>query len=131
MPKKMDGWNYRAREDHGLLKSFDSLKGFIEEKGENWAAAALVWGSIGYHTPDHAVRLIRKYVKGEKEDNCERCAAIFRKDLEEMVYFDLSRFINLDQDKQNIQIGYIKKVGQLSDEMQLTYGLAYPTSGIY
>ncbi len=128
---KRESWNYRSLEDHGIDNSYESLKGLIEEKGVNWAAAALVWGSIGYHTPDHALIVIRNFLKGEEKDNCERCYAIFNCDLVEMVYYDLSRFIQFDQDRQDKHLEYFNSVVKADSDTQLSLGLMYPTSGLH
>src|SRR5665811_1406144 len=65
------------------------LKKLVDEKGKEWLVAAMVEGSIGYHTPKHAEILIEKALRGETVDWCERCDACFGRDLFEMINYDI------------------------------------------
>ncbi len=67
------------------------LKKIIEEKGMDWLIDALVDGSIGYHSPKHAMDLIERALKGEKSDWCERCMCCFKSDLMAMIESDIER----------------------------------------
>jgi len=60
------------------------LKTIIDEKGRPWVVAAMVDGSIGYHTPKHAEILIDRFLSGKEKDYCERCDACFKSDLIEV-----------------------------------------------
>jgi hypothetical protein len=61
------------------------MKKLLDEKGKQWLVAAMVEGSIGYHTPRHAEILIERAISGETKDWCERCYACFGRDLFEMI----------------------------------------------
>ena len=60
------------------------LSTILEEKGMDWLVAALIEGSIGYHSPKHAKILVERAVAGEVKDYCERCVACFNCDLMKM-----------------------------------------------
>ncbi|MFU8767152.1 MAG: hypothetical protein ACNA7I_05755, partial [Candidatus Methanoperedens sp.] len=64
----------------------------IEEKGEEWMIAAMIHGSIGYHTPKHAKIIIARFKEGYVKDTCERCDACFGTDLIEMLDSDIQTF---------------------------------------
>ncbi len=66
----------------------EKLKEILQEKGEDWLIAALVDGSIGYHTPQGAKRLIESALQGETKDYCERCLAVYKGDLLRMIEYD-------------------------------------------
>jgi hypothetical protein len=61
------------------------LNSVIEKKGMDWLVAALIEGSIGFHSPKHAKILIERAVAGEVKDYCERCVACFNCDLMKMI----------------------------------------------
>ena len=105
----------------------------LEEKGEDWIVAAMVEGSIGYHTPKHARALIRRFRKGERKDYCERCIACFKCDLVEMIWWDVVRFEELEErDPKKVKrlLEFVRGVEQLDEEGQIAVSLMYPTMSI-
>lgn len=48
-------------------------------------AAAIMADSIGYASPEHALRHVKDYEKGEKYAYCERGCAIFKADLKKLI----------------------------------------------
>jgi len=48
-------------------------------------AVAIVADSVGYASPEHALRHVEDYKKGEKKAYCERACAIFKCDLERLI----------------------------------------------
>lgn len=120
-PKKADELIQRTKEEV-IAKA-------LEEKGEEWVVAALVDGSIGYHTPNHARILIKKFKEGVKEDYCERCLALYKGDLVTMMFWDIFRFERIekkDPKKVSRIIDFVKKVSKLDSEKQCEIGLLYP-----
>ncbi len=116
-----------------LNEKIGKINGILEEKGEDWVVAAMVEGSIGYHTPKHARLLIRRFREGEREDYCERCIALFNCNLVDMVYWDVVRFERLEErypEKVKKLLEFVKKVEKLDDGGQLAVSLAYPTMSI-
>lgn len=102
----------------------------IEEKGEDWVVAAMVEESIGYHTPTHARKLIRKFKEGKKQDFCERCLALYNSELDRMIYYDVRAFQRLEErDPERVRqvIEYVKVVERLDPIQQTELGLLYPT----
>ncbi|MDW7727994.1 MAG: hypothetical protein SCH70_12970 [Candidatus Methanoperedens sp.] len=105
----------------------------IEEKGEMWMVAAMIHGSIGYHTPEHAKRIIARFRAGNTRDTCERCDACFRTDLLEMMDCDIQtfkRYWELAPEKAKNLISFTEKVCKLDSQHQETIGLLFPTMGI-
>ena len=72
------------------------LNRVIEKKGMDWLVAAMIEGSIGYHSPKHAKILIERAVAGEVKDYCERCVACFNCDLMKMIERDVEIFERLE-----------------------------------
>ena len=109
------------------------LQKLIEEKGKDWLVAAMVEGSIGYHTPRHAEVLIEKALRGETVDWCERCDACFKRDLFEMINYDIRHMLFLEDRnsaKANRLVETVKIISTMGSEAQLSVSLAYPTMGI-
>ncbi len=95
-----------------------------------WVVAAMVEGSIGYHSPEGAQRLIQAYLEGRRVDYCERCVACFGCNLEKMVQSDISAFTRLEEilpAKAQRIIAFCKKVDELHWIQQTTIGLLYPS----
>ena len=105
----------------------------LEEKGEGWMIAAMIEGSIGYHTPQHARKLIEQFKRGDEESWCERCIALFKCDLIRMMYHDVILFRRLekrDPEKVKRLFEFVKKVEELDPEDQMAVSLMYPTMSI-
>lgn len=114
-------------------EKIEKIEKALEEKGEDWVVAAMVEGSIGYHTPKHARLLIKRFREGEEKDFCERCIALFNCDLIDMMYYDITRFEWLeerDPEKVRRLLEFVKKVEKLDDMDQIAVSLAYPTMNI-
>lgn len=134
MPRKrgetgVDSMTATATENEMIEK----INKTLEEKGEDWVVAAMVEGSIGYHTPRHARLLIKRFREGEREDWCERCLAVFKRNLVRMIYHDIRVFESLekrDPEKAKRIIELVKKVEGLKPEEQIAVGLGYPTMNI-
>ena len=109
------------------------LNSVIEKKGMDWLVAALIEGSIGYHSPKHAKILIERAVAGEVKDYCERCVACFNCDLMKMIERDVEIFEHLEsRDPQRSKrfVNFAKQIASLDEEGQSLVSLAYPTMGV-
>ena len=109
------------------------LSNILEEKGMDWLVAALIDGSIGYHSPKHAKILINRAIAGEAKDYCERCMACFNCDLMKMIERDVEIFERLEaRDPQRSEriISVAKQIANLDEEGQSLVSLAYPTMGV-
>ena len=109
------------------------LKRVIETKGMDWIIAALVEGSIGYHSPKHAKMIIERAVAGEAKDYCERCVACFNCDLMKMIERDVEIFELLearDPERSERIVSVAKQIANLDEEGQSLVSLAYPTMGV-
>ena len=105
----------------------------LKEKGDEWVMAALIEGSIGYHTPAHARDLVERFKKGYRYDYCERCICCYNCELDTMMFFDVLSFERLekrDPEKVKRLIEFIKKVEKLDWERQIAVSLMYPTMSI-
>jgi len=105
----------------------------LEEKGMDWLVAALIEGSIGYHSPKHAKILINRAIAGELKDYCERCVACFNCDLMKMIERDVEIFERLEsRDPQRSEriVSFSKQIAKLDEEGQSLVSLAYPTMGV-
>jgi hypothetical protein len=109
------------------------LSNILKEKGMDWLVAALIDGSIGYHSPKHAKILIERAVAGEAKDCCERCMACFNCDLMKMIERDVKIFERLEaRDPQRSEriVSVAKQIANLDEEGQSLVSLAYPTMGV-
>ncbi|MCX9084808.1 MAG: hypothetical protein OIN87_08440 [Candidatus Methanoperedens sp.] len=109
------------------------LSTILEEKGMDWLVAAMIEGSIGYHSPKHAKILIERAVAGEVKDYCERCVACFNYDLMKMIERDVEIFERLEaRDPQRSEriVSFSKQIANLDEEGQGLVSLAYPTMGV-
>jgi len=109
------------------------LKKLVDEKGKEWLVAAMVEGSIGYHTPRHAEVIIESALSGKTKDYCERCDACFRTDLFEMINYDVGIMLRLedrDAEKAARLMDTVKIISRMNSEAQMTISLAYPTMNI-
>ena len=109
------------------------LNNILEEKGMDWLVAALIEGSIGYHSPKHAKILIERAVAGEVKDYSERCVACFNCDLMKMIERDVEIFERLvarDPQRSGRIVSVAKQIANLDEEGQSLVSLAYPTMGV-
>lgn len=111
----------------------DELKGIADRKGVDWLIAAMVDGSIGYHTPPGAKRMIESVLQGETKDYCERCLAIYKGDLLKMIGSDIEKLEYLEKrypEKVKRLIEAVKEISALNQQQQTTISLMYPTMRI-
>lgn len=105
----------------------DKVLEAIKEHGEEWVIAAMVDGSIGYHTPDHARAILHRFLKGEREDWCERCDACFAKDLTAMIGSDIYHLEQMSEERRNTTLTFVASLSKLSEEAQGSWSMLYPT----
>ena len=104
----------------------------LDEKGDNYVIAALIEGSIGYHTHDHAKRIVADFRNGEEKCYCERAAALYNYDLLLMVDDDvrlMQRIEEFNPDRVKHLIAFTEATSKLDSEKQETLGLMFPTLG--
>ena len=109
------------------------LSSILKKKGMDWLIAAMIEGSIGYHSPKHAKILINRAIAGEVKDYCERCVACFNCDLMKMIERDVEIFERLEaRDLQRSEriVSVAKQIASLDEEGQSLVSLAYPTTGV-
>jgi hypothetical protein len=109
-------------------ENIQKLRKVIEEKGIYWVIAAIIDGSIGYHTVYTARSLIKALLEGRRYVT-ERTVACFRCDESEEVVFDIRNFERLEQrDPERVRelIEFVKKMERLDPIQQLTISLMYP-----
>ncbi|RKX44259.1 MAG: hypothetical protein DRP27_06870 [Thermotogae bacterium] len=110
-----------------------ALKKMVEEKGMLWAVAAMVEGSIGYHSPKSAEIRIRQLMEDRLVQGCERSHAVFAGDSIEEIEHDFKVFQAIEEQdperaKRIMQI--VEKVAKWKHESQVGFGLLYPTFNI-
>jgi hypothetical protein len=117
-------------EEPARINTSADLEKLVDDKGKPWLVAAMVEGSIGYHTPRHAEVLIERALSGQTRDYCERCDACFGTDLFEMINYDVGLMLRLedrDAAKASRLIDTVKIIAGMSSEAQMSVSLAYPT----
>lgn len=121
---------------HGDImdRTHDEMRATIEkalnEKGESYVIASMIEGSIGYHTYDHAKRIIGDFKAGKTKCYCERAQALYDFDLLEMMDDDIrlmQRLEEINPTRVSNLVQYAEKTGNLSSEHQEVLGLMFPT----
>lgn len=113
--------------------NLEELKKLIAEKGMDWLIAAMVEGSIGYHSPKHAKCLIEEALEGKTQDYCERCMACYGCDLLKMIESDIRDMEYLEEKvpKRYARVlDAVKAIAGLDADGQQVSGLMYPTMGL-
>lgn len=113
--------------------NLEELKKLIADKGMDWLIAAMVEGSIGYHSPKHARHIIQEALEGQTRDYCERCMACYNCDLIKMIESDIRDMEYLEQKvpkKYARVLETVKAIASMDAEGQQVAGLLYPTMGI-
>lgn len=90
--------------------------------------AALVEDSIGYLTPRSAELHIERWEQGDERCFCERCAHVFKDDLQRCIESAASRWDYLSEEKQKKLLDVVEKISRLDDIGQMTVSLMWPTS---
>lgn len=106
------------------------LQAIVKEKGKEWAIAAMVDGSIGYHSPLSAAQRINELLAGKYISGCERTYACFRGDSLAEMEADFRYFMRKEQTnplQTQRLLAVLKEVAKLKDIEQTTFGLAFPT----
>lgn len=103
----------------------------LTEKGELWAIAAIVDGSIGYFDPHGARRTLGYYIVGRRQDYCERCYCLYGGDLEKMLLEDIRRWHYFEKECPESFARTMKFIEAWSKQPEEPFGgaigLAYPT----
>jgi len=108
----------------------DEILNTLEEKGDDWVVAAMIEGSIGYHSVEDARLLIQNIKNGRTMDACERCLSCFKVDLLAMVRYDIDGFKRVRPEKVERLVSAVQQLEKLSTVQQMTFGLLYPTAGV-
>ncbi len=108
----------------------DEILKTLEEQGEYWVIAALIEGSIGYHSVKGARILIEDIKNGRTTDACERCIACFKGDLLSMVKYDIDGFKRMSPAKVERLVKAVQQLEKLSTVEQVTFSLMFPTAGV-
>lgn len=120
-------------EEPARINTPEDLQKLVNEKGMPWLVAAMVEGSIGYHTPRHAEVVIESALSGKTKDYCERCMACFKEDMFEMINYDVGLMLRLedrDVERATRLVDTVKIISGMNSEAQMTMSLAYPTMNI-
>ncbi|MDD5615029.1 MAG: hypothetical protein PHH85_02370 [Candidatus Methanoperedens sp.] len=111
----------------------EEIQKIIDEKGMDWLIAAMVDGSIGYHSPNSARMLIQRILEGETHSWCERCLACYKGDLLSMVDSDVRVFRYLETiDSQKVErlTKFVQAAGNLTPLQEMGLSAMYPTMGV-
>lgn len=106
------------------------LKKLVQERGELWAIAAMIEGSIGYHSYISAQNRIRQLMRDDYIYGCERSYACFRGDSVAEIEHDFKCFLYIEEvnpDRIMRIVSFVERLGQYDDATQSTIGLFYPT----
>lgn len=103
------------------------VEGIIAEKGLEYAIAAMVEGSIGYHTPSQAESIVGAFKAGSDESFCERCMALYQCSLPKMLLSDLRSFGRMSEAGRQQVIETVRKVMSWKSDEQMAFSMAYPT----
>lgn len=103
----------------------------INEKGEEWMIAALVYGSIGYYSP-HSAKIHLDRVRKHQPDFNERVDACFAGDSAKEMEHDTRNFTSWEEmhpHKALALIDFVKKTKHVTDfAFNAGFSAAAPTS---
>jgi len=105
----------------------------IKEKGKLWAIAAMIDGSIGYHTYVSAEIRIRELIEGRYVSGSERCLACFGGNAIEEISHDFKYFKAVEErnlEKAKRIIAFVEKTAKMSQMGQWAISSLYPTMNI-
>lgn len=108
------------------------VQAIVEKHGKEWLIAAMIHGSIGYHSVGSAETLINGVLKG-RHWGCERTDACFKGDPIAEIEHDASYFEYLEENSSETPkrvLVLVEQLRKLSDVQQTTFGLMYPTLGL-
>jgi hypothetical protein len=111
----------------------EELREILQEKGMDWLIAAMVDGSIGYHSPQSAKMLIESALNGETKDACERCLACYKGNLLDMIESDVRSMRFLEKnlpDKASRLVQSMQHFSNLTHIQEMTFSTMYPTTGV-
>ena len=92
--------------------------------------AAMIEGSIGYHTAISASRCIEWFKAGNDTDWCERCDACFGRNLLKMMTYDIYHWMKLEEmDGERYQriLRNTQIMMNADEETQWSISMLYPT----
>ena len=112
------------------MNTRDEILKTLEEKGDDWVVAAMIEGSIGYHSVKGARILIEDINNGRTMDACERCIAGFKGDLLAMGKYGIDGLKRVSPAKVERLVRALQQLEKLSTIQQATFGLRYPTAGV-
>jgi len=110
----------------------EKVKAIVEKRGKDWLIAAMIHGSIGYHSVGSAENMIEAVLKG-RYWGCERTSACFDGDPIREIMRDVADYEFLEQYAPETAKGvlaYVEKTRNLDHIAQQTLGLMYPTLGL-
>lgn len=105
----------------------------VIDKGELWAIAAMIDGSIGYHGYTSARNRIRNLLEDKYIYACERTSACFGCDSVSEIEHDFRAFSYLEErhpDRVMKIMEFAESTSKLDDWSQTGVGLLYPTMGV-
>ena len=96
-------------------------------------AVAIIADSIGYACPEHAMRHVKDYIKGEKYAYCERGCAIFGADLKKLIESAAYYWYKTDPEKRERLKAFAEKWRKLEEKDPIagwSVSMLYPTLNI-
>lgn len=109
----------------------EEIRKVVEAKGLPWVIAAMIDGSIGYHSARSAELMVNYTLKGVYW-GCERTGACFGNDPVEEILHDIRYFQHVEEEspeKVKAVIAFAEATKDLSWVERTTAGLMYPTTG--
>ena len=98
----------------------EKLLATIQEKGVEWAAAALVSGSIGYYSPSEALGIVNNFVESKQLFSSERTMCCFKHDPYSEMEFDFHCFNLMDTDRQQKVVERVKAFAKMVSQLKGT-----------
>jgi hypothetical protein len=110
-------------------EKLDVIRKAVADKGLEWVIAALVDGSIGYHTYHSAKNLIESVLANEFT-SCERTSACFNGDASAEILADIRYFEALEKrnpERVKRVVEFTRKMANLDTIQSWTLSAMYPT----
>jgi hypothetical protein len=110
-------------------EKIEKIRKCVNEKGLEWVIAAMVDGSVGYHSHSSAENLL-KHVLADQFWVCERTTAMYKGDASEEILHDIRCFEALERvEPETVKriVEFVKKTSNLDVIQSWTFSAMYPT----
>lgn len=121
------------RQKRRVMWSKQDVLDLLKEKGDDWAIAAVIDGSLGYFSPKGAEILLEQVKENKDWTNfSERCYSLYAGNLLRMVSDDFGWFLEKEgfaPVEVDLKVKSIQALKKMTDMEAMQFGAFYPIGG--